>query len=67
MMKWWLSHHRLLRVCVPGGSLLLLGQCGLSDQQLTSIAQSVITTSLSTFATQFITTLFTLGTAAAGS
>jgi len=65
MTKWWFSHHRLLRVYIPGGSLFLLGGCGLSDQQLTSIAQSVITTGLTTFVSQLVTTLTTLATAAA--
>jgi hypothetical protein len=67
MMKWWLSHHRLLRLCIPGGALLALGQCGLSDQQLTSILQSVVSTGLTTFVTQLISTMFTLASAAAGS
>jgi len=63
MMKWWLVHRRLVRVCVPGGSLLLLGGCGLTDQQLVSIAQSVITTGLSTFVQQLVTALVSAGTA----
>lgn len=63
MMKWWLVHQRLVRVCVPGGSLLLLGGCGLSDQQLVSITQTVITTGLSTFVQQLVTVLVSAGTA----
>lgn len=54
---------RLLRVWVPGSSLLLLGGCGLSDAQLASILQSVVQTGLTTLVTQIITTIF--GTAAA--
>ena len=34
------------RLCIAGGSLLLLGGCGLSDAQLTSILQSLILTGL---------------------
>jgi hypothetical protein len=52
-----------MRVCVPGGSLLLLGGCGLSDQQLVSILQTVITTGLSTFVQQLIGVLVSAGTA----
>jgi len=52
------------RVWVPGGSLLLLGGCGLSDAQLTSILQSVILTGLNTLITQAISTLVGGGTAA---
>jgi len=63
MVKWWLLHQRLVRVCVPGGSLLLLGGCGLTDQQLVSIAQTVITTGLSTFVQQLVTVLVSAGAA----
>jgi len=48
-------------MCVPGGSLLLLGGCGLTDQQLVSIAQTVITTGLSTFVQQLVTVLVSAG------
>lgn len=58
---WFWRHHRLLGLCVPGGALLLFGGCGLSDQQLASIFQSVITTGLTTLVAQAVTTLFTLG------
>jgi len=34
------------RLCIAGGSLLLLGGCGLSDSQLTGILQSLILTGL---------------------
>jgi hypothetical protein len=47
--------HRLLRVLVPGAGLLLLGQCGLSDQQLTAIAQSAVSSGLNTLITQALT------------
>lgn len=52
---------RFARIMIPGGSLLLLGDCGLSDQQLTSVAQSVLTTGLTTFVTQAISALFSVG------
>ena len=48
----------LLRVWVPGSSLLLLGGCGLTDAQLASILQSVVQTGLTTLVTQIITTIF---------
>lgn len=48
----------LLRVWVPGSSLLLLGGCGLTDAQLASIFQSVVQTGLTTLVTQIITTIF---------
>lgn len=45
---------KCLRLCAASGSLFLLGQCGLSDQQLTGIAQSVISTGLNTIVSQII-------------
>lgn len=42
---------RLWRVWIPGGSLFLLGGCGLSDVQLTSIFQGVVETALTTIVT----------------
>jgi hypothetical protein len=61
-MKRLMFSKGLWRVWVPGGSVLLLGGCGLSDAQLSSIFQSVVQTGLTTLVTQIITTL--LGTAA---
>jgi hypothetical protein len=58
MMKRWTLSRRLWRVWVPGGWLLLLGGCGLSDVQLTSILQSAVTTGLNALFTQLISTLF---------
>jgi hypothetical protein len=55
-----------LRLAVPGGFVLLLGECGLSDQQLTSIAQTVITTGLNTIVSQTLANIITAGTTAAG-
>ena len=63
MVKRWFVHHsRLLRVCLSGGSLLAFGSCGLSDQQLSSIAQSVITTGLGSFVTNLLSSLLSAGT-----
>lgn len=57
-MKRLMLSKGLWRVFVPGGSLLLLGGCGLSDAQLASILQSVIQTGLSTLVTEAISSLF---------
>lgn len=64
MMKRWMFSRGLWRVWIPGGSLLLLGGCGLSDAQLVSILQSVVTTGLNAFVTQFIATLLGAATTA---
>lgn len=45
---------RLVRILVPGSSVLLLGGCGLSDQQVTGIISSVITSGLSTLVNTII-------------
>jgi len=55
---------RWVRVWAACGSLLVLGECGLSDQQLAAIAESVITTGLNTIVTQLLATL--ISTAAGG-
>lgn len=46
------------RVWVPGGSMLLLGGCGLSDQQLTSLVQSALSTGLNSVLAGAIQSLF---------
>lgn len=61
MLK-WLARNRLLRVLVPGGSLLLLGSCPLTDAQITSITQSAISTGLNTIVRQIFEGIFTGGT-----
>ena len=48
MMKNWNSRGRFYRVFVPASGLLALGGCSLSDQQLTGILSTVITSGLST-------------------
>lgn len=62
MMKRWPFLRAFLRVWLPGGSLLLLGDCALSDQQLQSIASSTITTGLNTLITQALLAIFELAT-----
>jgi len=56
-MARWISVRRFATLWLPGGSLLALGDCALSDQQLTSIAQSVVSTSLNTIVTQILGSL----------
>ena len=48
MMKTWKMRGRYYLAFVPAGGLFLFNGCGLSDQQLTGILTSVITTGLST-------------------
>jgi hypothetical protein len=58
MMKRLMQSKFIWRVGVPGSALLAMNGCGLSDAQLASIWQSVLTTAFSTMVTQFITNLF---------
>jgi len=53
--------YRLLRILIPAAGLFLLGQCGLSDQQLTTIAQSAVSVGLNTLITQALLSLFGTG------
>lgn len=46
-----------MRIWSAGGGVLLLGGCGLSDQQLAQIFQSVFTTGLTTFVSTLAATL----------
>ncbi len=62
MMKKWNWRGRLHRVFVPAGGLLLLGGCGLSDQQLTGILTSVITSGLTTLTNTLLAGLTAAGT-----
>jgi hypothetical protein len=50
-------NRRLIALWTACGSLLAIGDCALSDQQLTSIAQSVISTGLNTIVSQLLTGL----------
>lgn len=56
-MKRWFSVRRFATLWLPGASLLALGDCALSDQQLTSIAQSAVTTGLNTLLSQLLASL----------
>lgn len=51
-MMTWLARNRLLRVLIPGASLLVLGGCPLTDAQIASIYQSAISTGLNTIVRQ---------------
>ena len=61
-----LATSRILRLFIPGGSLLLLGECGFSDQQLSLIAQSAITTGLNTVVSQTLINLLDAAGTAGG-
>lgn len=54
MMKNWKLRSRFYRVFVPASGLLAIGSCSLSDQQLTGIFSSVVTTGLSTLVTTLL-------------
>lgn len=58
MMKQWIYSKYFWRLWVPGGSLLAVTGCGLSDAQLTSILQSAITTGLNALLSQMATAMF---------
>lgn len=49
----------LIKALAPGASLLLLGSCPLTDQQVSSIATSAVTTSLNSLVTQLLQSLLT--------
>lgn len=63
-MKW--ARSAWVRVCLAGGSLFVLGDCGLSDQQLTAVAQSAISTGLNTLVTSFVSAFVEAAAAANG-
>ncbi len=60
-MKKWYWRARYYALAFSGGSLFLLGGCGLSDQQLASIWQSVLQTALTTIITNAIASAFSNG------
>lgn len=62
-MKRLMQSKFVWRVAVPGSLLLGFNGCGLTDAQLASIWQSVLTTAFTTMATQFISSLFGAGAA----
>ncbi len=56
--------YRLLTLAA--GTLFLLGGCGLSDYQLATVWQSVLTTGLSALVTGALTSAFGSGTTGTG-
>ncbi|MCA9243126.1 MAG: hypothetical protein KDA32_04165 [Phycisphaerales bacterium] len=52
---------RLFKIIIPAGCLFALGECGLTDQQLSSIVQSALSTGLNS-----LVTVALAGAAAAG-
>jgi hypothetical protein len=59
----WLARSRVMRVLIPGASLLVLGGCPLTDAQIASIYQSALSTGLNTVVRQLFEGL--LGTTTA--
>lgn len=64
-MKNWFWRVRYLSLTLTSGGLLALGGCGLSDQQLTTIWQSVIQSGLNALVGNVINTLVSATQAAA--
>jgi hypothetical protein len=58
-MNYWLRNRRMIRIWLASGTLLAFSGCGLTDQQLTQIWQSVLTTGLSALVQSVITFLTT--------
>ena len=54
-MKWYLR-ARYYGLLLAGGGLYVLGGCGLSDQQLAQVWQSVITAGLNTIMNNVLNT-----------
>ncbi len=57
MTTWW-RRVRNLSLAVSMGGMFAFGGCGLSDQQLAGIWQSVFTTALNTILSNIISALF---------
>jgi hypothetical protein len=66
MMNRWYLGMRGLALTMTTGGLFAFNGCGLSDQQLTTIWQSVITSGLNTLVSSLISTGFTLANTFAG-
>ncbi len=54
-MKKWYWRTRSYVLALSGGALLTLGGCGLTDQQLASVWESVISSALSTLVNNALT------------
>lgn len=53
-MRVWMRRLRMCVLTATCGSVFILGSCGLSDQQMTQIVQSVIQTGLNTIVVQLV-------------
>ena len=62
MMRSWKHRVRVLTLTLATGGLFAFNGCGLSDQQLASIWQSVLSTGLNTIVTSAISAAFSIGT-----
>jgi len=60
-MRSWKHRVRLYVLTVVAGGLMAFNGCGLSDQPLTSIWQSVLSTGLHTVVTNALSGAFTAG------
>lgn len=62
-MQTWVHRVRCWSVTLTAGGLLVFGGCGLSDQQLASIWQSVLTAGLNTIVANLISAALSGGAA----
>jgi hypothetical protein len=58
MTRRWFWRVRYYALTCSAGGLFLLGGCGLTDQQLAAVWQSVITAGLTSIVSNAITTAF---------
>lgn len=63
-MKNWQIRMRYISLVLATSGLFMLNGCGLSDRQVSSIMQSVIQTGLNAMVSNFISTVFSLTSAA---
>lgn len=66
MMATWWRRVRRLSLAVGMGGLFALGGCGLSDQQLAGVWQSVVSTALNTVLSNIISAIFAVFGATTG-
>jgi hypothetical protein len=62
MYKYWTRRLRVAALLVAAGPVYFLGGCGLTDQQLAQVWQSVITTGLNTIVSNALTGVVDQGT-----
>jgi len=60
-MRSWKHRVRLYALTLTAASLFAFNGCGLSDQQLTTVWQSVLSTGLNTLVTNALSAAFTTG------